>query len=317
MVQVTEGVFWVQMPLPFAPRHVNIWLLRDSDSWTIVDAGFPSSEAYDAWEQILAKLDAPVRRIIATHGHADHACLLGYLCGQTGASLTMSRLEWAWARSMQVKSELIAYEDFAHRLGLPDAVLRDLRVSRQDFFNSFADLPERFTPIEDHDPLDAAGRRWQAIGGGGHAPEMLGFRSEGVLIGADHILPQIVVAQTYPLHERGVDPLARQFEILDRLEGLPADTLVLPSHGAPFYGLHQRTHEVREAHNERLARLNAIVERPMTVWDAMPSYLGREPRVDRAFLASSEAYTHLVHLALRGVLTQEDAPGQPTIFRRA
>jgi glyoxylase-like metal-dependent hydrolase (beta-lactamase superfamily II) len=37
--EVAPGVFWLRMPLPFALDHINLWLLRDGDGWTIVDTG--------------------------------------------------------------------------------------------------------------------------------------------------------------------------------------------------------------------------------------------------------------------------------------
>ena len=42
---------------------------------------------------------------------------------------------------------------------------------------------------------------------------------------------------------------------LDKFAGLPADTLVLPSHGKPFRGLHTRIAQLREHHAARLAEV--------------------------------------------------------------
>jgi hypothetical protein len=42
-LEVTPGVYWIRMPLPFALDHINLWLLRDQldgqEGWTIIDCG--------------------------------------------------------------------------------------------------------------------------------------------------------------------------------------------------------------------------------------------------------------------------------------
>jgi len=35
--EVTDGVFWLRVPLPIALDHINLWILRDGDGWTLVD----------------------------------------------------------------------------------------------------------------------------------------------------------------------------------------------------------------------------------------------------------------------------------------
>ena len=36
VTQVAPGVLWLRMPLPFQLDHINLWLLRDDEGWTIV-----------------------------------------------------------------------------------------------------------------------------------------------------------------------------------------------------------------------------------------------------------------------------------------
>ena len=36
---VAPGVYWLRMPLPFQLNHINLWLVEEKDSWTIVDTG--------------------------------------------------------------------------------------------------------------------------------------------------------------------------------------------------------------------------------------------------------------------------------------
>ena len=36
---VAGGLYWLRLPLPFALDHINVWLLPDHETWTLVDAG--------------------------------------------------------------------------------------------------------------------------------------------------------------------------------------------------------------------------------------------------------------------------------------
>src|SRR5260370_33209132 len=77
VVEVTPGVLWLRLKLPFRLNHVNIYLLADHDGWTVVDAGFGNEETIAAWT---AALEGPlahvkVTRLIVTHSHPDHVDL--------------------------------------------------------------------------------------------------------------------------------------------------------------------------------------------------------------------------------------------------
>ena len=34
-IEIAPGILWLRLPLPFRLNHVNIWLLREQDGWTI------------------------------------------------------------------------------------------------------------------------------------------------------------------------------------------------------------------------------------------------------------------------------------------
>ena len=99
-IEVAPGVFWLRMPLPFQLDHINLWLLRDGDGWTIVDTGFATDGVRAAWLQVLAELDAPVRRLIVTHFHPDHLGLASWLMTETGAQLWMTTGEFLTAHAV-------------------------------------------------------------------------------------------------------------------------------------------------------------------------------------------------------------------------
>ena len=55
------------------------------------------------------------------------------------------------------------------------------------------------------------------------------------------------------------DPLADYLLSLKKLAKLPGDTLVLPSHGLPFHGLHVRLDQLARHHADRLDALQAYM----------------------------------------------------------
>jgi glyoxylase-like metal-dependent hydrolase (beta-lactamase superfamily II) len=72
---VAAHIYQVQLPLPFALRIVNCYLLRGHNGWTIVDTGLNTAQGRETWETALAALQiAPddITQIVLTHVHPDH-----------------------------------------------------------------------------------------------------------------------------------------------------------------------------------------------------------------------------------------------------
>ncbi|QCI79649.1 MBL fold metallo-hydrolase [Hankyongella ginsenosidimutans] len=98
--EIAPGVFWLRMPLPFALDHINLWLLEDGDSWVVVDTGLGVPGCHEVWRAVLSGpliAGKPVSRIFVTHYHPDHIGLAGWLAGETGAPLLMSRTDYLMA----------------------------------------------------------------------------------------------------------------------------------------------------------------------------------------------------------------------------
>ena len=78
-LEVASGIHWVRMPLPFALNHINLWLLKDGDGWTVVDTGYNVKEIRDIWGEAIDAITggAPINRSIVTHFHPDHMGLAG------------------------------------------------------------------------------------------------------------------------------------------------------------------------------------------------------------------------------------------------
>ena len=79
--EVAPGILWARIPLPYRLNHVNVWLIRETDGWSLIDTGTANQEARAIWEALFEGVlsGAPIVRLIATHGHTDHVGLAGWL----------------------------------------------------------------------------------------------------------------------------------------------------------------------------------------------------------------------------------------------
>jgi glyoxylase-like metal-dependent hydrolase (beta-lactamase superfamily II) len=98
---------------------------------------------------------------------------------------------------------------------------------------------------------------------------------------------------------------------LDRLRALPADTLVLPSHGKPFRGLHARIDQLFAHHAERLGEVMAACAcSAHSAADLLPVLFRRPLDVHQTTFALGEAIAHLNALWHEGKLVRRpDARG--------
>ena len=62
------------MPLPFALDHINLWILKDGDGFTLVDTGYGVEATWTLWERLFDGVMAGrrVKNIVVTHYHPDH-----------------------------------------------------------------------------------------------------------------------------------------------------------------------------------------------------------------------------------------------------
>ena len=300
MREMSEGVFGLRLALPFALDHVNVWLLRDGPGWTLIDTGLGDRATVEVWSGILARgLDGrPITRLIVTHFHPDHMGLAGWLCQQTGADLWTTRTEWLTARALAHDGS----EDFVDvsrrfdlRAGLPEAQIAERAARGNVYRKRVMAPPAAHIRVRDGDDLTIDGETWRVMIGRGHAPEMICLYSarRGILIAADQVLQKISPNVSVWPGEPEADPLA---DFLDSLEGfrvLSANTLVLPSHGQAFLGLHARIDQLIAHHRLRLDRAMETAGWGKTAAEIMPSLFERELDFHQLGFALGEAVAHL------------------------
>src|SRR5207253_3631938 len=100
--------FRLELPMPFELRHVNVYLLRDGETFTLIDTGLQTEESRQALNEKLAALKVPVdriKRILITHIHPDHFGIAGELRERAEAELVIHRLEVALMEPRYARAE--------------------------------------------------------------------------------------------------------------------------------------------------------------------------------------------------------------------
>lgn len=314
------GIWGLRLPLPFQLNHINVWLLDDRmpdgrPAWTLIDTGVASNLTRGLWERVAAEFlgDRPVRRVIVTHFHPDHIGLADWLCRRFDAPLHMTRTEWLLARMLSVDgSEEIAEAGrrFYTAMGLDAPMLAALTARGNAYARGVPVVPATFERLVDGGALRIGERDWTIITSGGHSPEHACLYSgtdeaDGgpVLIAGDMVLPRISPNVSVWPAEPFSDPLAEFLGGLGRLRELPAQTLVLPSHGQLFSDLHGRIDELRHHHEERLAEAEAdCADGGRTVADITRAMFKRPLDTHQMAFAAGEALAHLNRLVHQGRL---------------
>jgi hypothetical protein len=84
------------------------------------------------------------------------------------------------------------------------------------------------------------------------------------------------------------------------------DVLVLPGHGLPFHGLHQRIGELLEHHEQRcIAIADACRHQALSVADIVPRIFHRELDEHQTGFAFGEVLAHVNHMLGRDQLVLE------------
>lgn len=330
-VAVADGLRWIRMPLPFALDHINLWLLRDQidgrEGWTIVDCGVSRDEVKALWEQVFDSVfdGLPVLRVIVTHMHPDHIGLAYWLCDKWQAPLWMTMTDYAVARlwSRPAVGGVTAggpngqsAVDHFTRHGLNDPQAQEQIRQRSNYYPGLVpDVPARFCRIMDGERISIGGRDWRVIVGYGHAPEHASLYCDTlqVLISGDMVLPRISTNVSVFDYEPDGNPLPLYLNSLRAYDGLPEGALVLPSHGRPFRGLHERIAQQHGHHAERLAEVMDACGAPMSAADIVPVMFKRKLDVHQLTFAMGEALAHLHALYFEGKL--ERATGADGVIR--
>ena len=275
----------------------------------------------------------PVLRVIVTHMHPDHIGLAAWICqrwttpaeladepppgergplgGQRPAQRRGVGAPWTcglWISATDHHAALLASQSstgfggesaarFFASHGMTDTQsLQGIRGRAAYYPSLVPEVPVSFFRLMDGLTLNIGGRSWRCISGYGHAPEHIALYCAdiGVLISGDMVLPRISTnVSVYDLEPES-DALTLFLASIDKFLPLPADTLVLPSHGKPFRGLHTRIGQLHDHHRDRLEEvMQACRAAPCSAADILPVMFRRPLDLHQTTFAMGEAVAHL------------------------
>jgi glyoxylase-like metal-dependent hydrolase (beta-lactamase superfamily II) len=312
------------------------------EGWTLVDCGASTSAIRECWSKLIdapqggGGLDGlPILRVVCTHMHPDHVGLAAMLVRRFDCALWMTVGEYALCRILaqppdDEQDRLVLA--FCRSLGMADPVSQALGARRgtHAFHRLVPELPPLFRRIRDGESIRIGRRSWKVITGCGHSPEHAslysdcspshpqpadasadelnsngGSTSDPILISGDMVLPRISTNTAVWEIEPESNPVQWYLESIRRLSGCNPQTLVLPSHGRPFVGLHRRIEQLCLHHEERLREVrNACAEKTCSALDIVPIMFRRPLDGHQLGFALGEALGHLHALWYAGELTR-------------
>ena len=321
-IEVAPGVRWLRFPLPFALNHINLYLLDDGDGWVLIDTGIKSEISYDLWRKQfeIALEGKPILRVIGTHFHPDHIGCAEWLVEHFDAEFLTTREEWLMATMLQSETSRGAekfWGAFYQSVGLDEEMLKAVATRGENYAERVGRIPRPFRRLIDGDQIQIGERTWHVIIGTGHSPELITLYSaeDHLFISSDQVLPGISPNISVHAPEPFGDPLTEFLDSCAKLTALDPVSYVLPMHGRPFYGLHERLEELVRHHGERLALTVEACRTPITVVELLPIMFKRKLDFQQTQFAVGEALAHVNHLVVLGDLERIAEPGQPLRYQ--
>lgn len=318
-LEVAKNIYLVQLPLPFALRSVNCYLLQDHDGWSIVDTGLNTPQARATWQAAFASLGISpqaINRIVLTHSHPDHYGLAGWLqelCANGRPELVppvlMSPLEAEFARLAWQTHEGwpdIMLNFFAH-CGLPPEISTSTTAGIEQVRSSTLPHPDRVEMLKSKTTLPMGGRNFEVWQVPGHSDGQLIFydAADQLLLCGDQVLLTITPnISLWPFSE--ANPLGRYLVSLRQLAGLEV-RLALPGHRALITNWQQRLAELEAHHAARLEQMLAVVDHGITPYEISQQIFNFDSlSAHEIRFAVTETLAHLEYLVRQQQLERTD-----------
>lgn len=261
-MELAPRLWRIQLPMPRSyMRFVNLYLIRDSDGYALVDCGLPNDESWQLLVKQMAGLNAPLKSlhtVVVTHGHNDHCGLSTRLRGESGAQVWLHKNDVAFMRYHYV--EVDAYREmlrgWLERYGVPPSEAAEMTSGLEDDRHQDSILkPDRL--LEGGEELAVGPYRFEVLATPGHTPGHVCLYEprEKLFLSGDHILEHVhpnVSLRPYSVE----NPLIGYLGSLRQIADLNIK-LGLPGHGDLMDDLPARA---RELHAHQVQRRQILLE---------------------------------------------------------
>jgi glyoxylase-like metal-dependent hydrolase (beta-lactamase superfamily II) len=304
--EVLPGAYLVELPLPYSLTPINVYLVRLSEGYLLVDCGMDTEDCRNALLNALRDLSASwrdIRRILLTHVHPDHMGLAPRLVELTGARLLMHKDDVDYLNVLAKYDEYSAWSaDVLREAGVSPDIIARIGAAAEGIHVSF----QKLSP----DVMLSGGEKIEASIGTldvhwtpGHSPGhvcLYNAEHRGLFSG-DQMLTEITPNIGW---HPGREALSEYLNSLEDLARLEID-LVLPAHGAPFSNHREWIRKTVAHHADRCARILAeLAAEPKTAADLVPRLWDRTLAPFHYRFAVFEILAHLEYLERQGKISR-------------
>jgi len=260
--QIAEDIYQVRLPLPFALRIVNCYLLRGDQGWSVIDTGLHTESGEAVWRETFAELNiqpGDLDAIVVTHHHPDHYGMAGWLRAWNGVETpiyTFARerdmIAQVWWQNGGVAKDFTALMRGA---GVDENMLAAMLRVGEEIGAQTAPHPPTLDVLTAGERIRLGTRQFRLIDGPGHSVGQLLLYDESarLIFCADHVLAKITPnVGIWPGSD--ANPLASFLDSLHSLSDLPVD-LALPGHRSIIQDWSGRIAELQRHHTERLSQM--------------------------------------------------------------
>lgn len=274
------------------PPYVNVYLVRATDGWLLIDTGPPGEGTWGELTEALAGCGvAPdaIREIVLTHAHPDHIGQAVALRALTGARV------WLHPDDAAMLEEILESPPgilgILREAGTPEELWPAVEEAHRRLTGHFRPVPGTVALTEER-RFDTCLGPLRPVLTPGHAPGHCCLAAGGVVFSGDHVLPETLPhAGFIP----GLDALGDYLATFPKLRAMDV-RLILPSHGLPFNEWHAWLDRAEETHLRRLERVRILREEGRTPHETVRTLWQRELRPVDYQLALTRVLGYLRHL---------------------